>query len=37
MSNPLLDFSTLPRFASIRAGHVGPAVERLIDEGRGTI
>jgi oligopeptidase A len=37
MSNPLLDFSTLPRFASIRAEHVEPAVDRLIEEGRGTI
>jgi oligopeptidase A len=37
MSNPLLDFSTLPRFAAIRAEHVGPAVDRLIDGGRGTI
>src|SRR5258708_19572755 len=37
MSNPLLDFSTRPRFASIRAEHVEPAADRLIEEGRGTI
>jgi oligopeptidase A len=30
--NPLLDFSGLPRFAEIRPGHIGPAVERLIGE-----
>ena len=37
MPNPLLDFSGLPRFESIRAEHVEPAVDRLIVEGRGTI
>ncbi len=37
MTNPLLDFSGLPRFASVRAEHVAPAVEQLIAEGRGTI
>jgi oligopeptidase A len=37
MVNPLLDFSTLPRFASIRAEHVTPATEELISQGRGTI
>ncbi|HEX7605475.1 MAG TPA: oligopeptidase A, partial [Usitatibacter sp.] len=37
MSNPLLDFSALPRFESIRAEHVEPAVDRLIAEGRDTI
>ena len=35
--NPLLDFSGLPRFASIRAEHVTPAVERLLAEARATI
>ena len=31
--NPLLDFSGLPRFADIRAEHVGPAIERKIGPG----
>ena len=31
-SNPLLDFSGLPRFAEIRPEHVGPAVETVIAE-----
>jgi oligopeptidase A len=35
--NPLLDFSGLPRFASIRAGHVAPAVEQLLADARATI
>ncbi len=35
--NPLLDFSGLPRFASIRAEHVSPAVERLLADARATI
>ncbi len=37
MSNPLLDFSQLPRFPDIRAEHVGPAIDRLIADGRATI
>ncbi|HLX23881.1 MAG TPA: M3 family metallopeptidase [Usitatibacter sp.] len=37
MSNPLLDFSSLPRFASIRPEHVAPAVDSLIASGRATI
>jgi oligopeptidase A len=37
MSNPLLDFSSLPRFASIRPEHVAPAVDELIASGRATI
>ena len=28
--NPLLDDSGLPRFASIRAEHVTPAVDRIL-------
>ncbi len=32
--NPLLDFSGLPRFADIRAEHIGPAIDALIAEGR---
>src|SRR5690349_16835598 len=35
--NPLLDFSALPRFSSIRAEHVTPAVDALIAEGNATI
>ncbi len=34
MSNPLLDFSGLPRFAAITPGHVGPAMEQLLAEAR---
>ncbi len=30
MSNPLLDFSDLPRFDAIRPEHVGPAVDDLL-------
>jgi len=37
MTNPLLDFSGLPRFSEIRPEHIGPAVDRLIAEGRETI
>ena len=37
MSNPLLDFSTLPRFNAVRAEHIAPAVDRLITDGRSTI
>lgn len=37
MSNPLLDFSTLPRFDEIRPEHVTPAIRQLIDENRALI
>ena len=37
MDNPLLDFSALPRFASVGAEHVAPAVDRLIAEGRAAV
>jgi len=37
MANPLLDFSGLPRFASVRAEHVAPAVDELIAGGRATV
>jgi len=37
MSNPLLDFSTLPRFRDFRAGHVEPAVAELVGQGSRTI
>jgi oligopeptidase A len=32
--NPLLDFSSLPRFNEVRPEHVTPAIEQLIAEGR---
>ncbi len=35
--NPLLDFSGLPRFNSIRAEHVQPAIEQLIAEGHAAV
>jgi len=37
MSNPLLDFSGLPRFGALRAEHIGPAVDALIAAGRATV
>src|SRR5690554_5790184 len=37
MSNPLLDFTTLPRFDAIRPEHVEPAIRELIDENRRLI
>jgi len=37
MENPLTDFSSLPRFAAIRPGHVLPAIESLVAEGRAAI
>ncbi len=33
-SNPLLDFSGLPRFAEIKPGHVAPAVDELLARNR---
>jgi oligopeptidase A len=36
-SNPLLDFSELPRFAAITPKHVAPAVDTLISENRALI
>jgi oligopeptidase A len=36
MSNPLLDFSGLPRFSEIRPEHVGAAVQALVAQGRET-
>jgi len=33
-TNPLLDFSGLPRFAEIKAADVAPAVDRLLAESR---
>ncbi|HEX4780870.1 MAG TPA: M3 family metallopeptidase [Usitatibacter sp.] len=37
MSNPLLEFSSLPRFSAIRPEHVVPAVDELIAGGRAVI
>jgi len=37
MTNPLLDFSALPRFDEIRPEHVAPAIRQLIDENRALI
>jgi len=37
MDNPLLDFTSLPRFKDIRPEHVLPAVEALMEQGRATI
>jgi len=37
VSNPLLDFSGLPRFAEIEPGHVAPAIDELLAQGRAAI
>ena len=37
MSNPLLDFSGLPRFAEIKNEHITPAIETLLKENRTVI
>lgn len=36
-ANPLLDFSGLPRFADIKAEHVTPAVDVLLQEARALV
>ena len=36
-SNPLLDFTGLPRFAAIKTEHIAPAVELLLTENRARI
>jgi oligopeptidase A len=36
-SNPLLDFSGLPRFAEIKPEHVAPAMTALLDEARAAM
>ncbi len=36
-TNPLLDFSGLPRFGAIRAEHVTPAVEELLRRARAVV
>ena len=35
--NPLLDFSTLPRFADFRTENVSPAVDALLEENRALV
>lgn len=37
MSNPLLDFSGLPRFAEIKNEHITPAIDTLLKENRAVI
>ncbi len=37
LSNPLLDFSGLPRFDAIAPEHVAPAIRALLDENRALI
>lgn len=37
MTNPLLDFSGLPRFEEIKNEHITPAVEKLLDESRAVM
>jgi oligopeptidase A len=37
LHNPLLDFSGLPRFAEIEPGHVAPALDELLAQGRAAI
>jgi oligopeptidase A len=36
-SNPLLDFTGLPRFAAIRTEHIAPAVDLLLAQNRARI
>ncbi|WP_151637354.1 M3 family metallopeptidase [Noviherbaspirillum aerium] len=36
-TNPLLDFSDLPRFDAVRPEHVTPAITALLDEGRAVV
>src|SRR5215467_3371017 len=35
--NPLLDFSSLPRYGSIRPEHVAPAIDRLLEENGAVV
>jgi oligopeptidase A len=37
VSNPLLDFSGLPRFAEIEPAHVAPAIDELLAQGRAAV
>jgi oligopeptidase A len=36
-ANPLLDFSDLPRYGSVRPEHVAPAIDQLLAENRALI
>jgi len=36
-SNPLLDFSGLPRFGAVRTEHIAPAVDQLLAENRALL
>ncbi len=37
MTNPLLDFSSLPRFNAIRPEHVAPALDRLLADAEAAV
>lgn len=37
ITNPLLDFSGLPRFADIKNEHITPAIETLLDENKALL
>ncbi|AXI82569.1 M3 family metallopeptidase [Xylella taiwanensis] len=37
MSNPLLDFSDIPRFDAILPEHIGPAIEQLLAEAEAVV
>ena len=37
MTNPLLDFSGLPRFSELRPEHITPAMDELLAQGRATV
>src|SRR6476661_7557346 len=37
MSNPLLDFDDLPRFADVRPEHVAPAVDELLQAAEAAL
>ena len=37
MTNPLLDFSGLPRFDAISADHVTPAIDTLLEQARAAV
>ena len=36
-SNPLLDFSDLPRFAEIRPEHISPALDVLLAQAQAAV
>jgi oligopeptidase A len=36
-TNPLLDFSDLPRFAAVKPEHIAPAVDRLLAQNRALV